>query len=188
MLSYTLVYIKSLRLISTDIKRYNKQKITGTIIKYTVVSQACFTKTQYWTLVNLGNCGLQLILEDVWGLYIALSEGYLEKKMLPLANRSRTTEFSLFDSILFLKDVEEKAVLSSEPWTYHYKMLNFPIKVMLLLNKKTLCETWVTSVSEFITQFCKKLWEKVKQGVSLKKRWGERRYISRITNKNIASL
>lgn len=58
MLSYLLVYTMSLILISTDIKRYEKEKITGTVIKSTMVSQACFTKAWYWTLVNLGNGGI----------------------------------------------------------------------------------------------------------------------------------
>lgn len=56
--NYLLVYTMSLILISTDIKRYEKQKVTGTIIKNSMVSQACFTKTWCWTVVNLDNWGI----------------------------------------------------------------------------------------------------------------------------------
>lgn len=45
--------------------------------------------------------------------------------MLSLDNRSQVAKLGLFDSILFLEGRVEEAVLSSELWAYHYKMLNF---------------------------------------------------------------
>lgn len=59
MLSYLLVFTMSVILISTEMKRYElKKKKTGTIIQKTVVSQACFTKTWYWTLLAMGEVSL----------------------------------------------------------------------------------------------------------------------------------
>lgn len=62
MLSDLLVFTISLILISTDIKRYEEKKKqnqkTGTVIQKTMVSQAYFTKTWYWTLLAVGEFSL----------------------------------------------------------------------------------------------------------------------------------
>lgn len=76
---------------STVITRYKKQKITGTVIKNTMVSQACFTKTWYSTLVYLGNG------------WVFLCEGSLGGKVILLSNRSQAPKLDLFDSVLFLR-------------------------------------------------------------------------------------
>lgn len=53
------------------------------------------------------------------------AEDYFEDKMLPLGNRSQAAKLGLFNSILFSEGRDEEAVLSSEPWACHCKMLNF---------------------------------------------------------------
>jgi len=45
--------------------------------------------------------------------------------MVTLHYRFQDAKLGLFGSIVFLSGREEEAALSSEPWAYHCKMLNF---------------------------------------------------------------